>query len=84
MRRRFLFIIIPLFALLAAATALAVRMWTGISAGPGMDGHGKAALIIGALGSLILGGGLMALVFFSSRRGYDDRANAASPLRKDE
>jgi hypothetical protein len=83
MRRRFLFIVIPLFALLAAAATLAVRMWTGISGGPGMDGHGEAALIIGAAGSLILGCGLMALVFFSSRRGYDDRASAARKLPRE-
>lgn len=38
----------------------------------GMSGHGYAALILGAFGTLALGAGLMALVFFSSRRGYDD------------
>jgi hypothetical protein len=40
-----------------------------------MNGNGVAALIIGGIGSLVLGGGLMALVFFSSRRGYDDAAD---------
>jgi hypothetical protein len=34
--------------------------------------------VIGGIGSLILGGGLMALVFFSSRRGYDDAADLKS------
>lgn len=37
-----------------------------------MSGHGWFALILGVVISLALGAGLMALVFFSSRRGYDD------------
>lgn len=36
--------------------------------------HGTFALILCALGILGLGGGLMALVFFSSRSGFDDEA----------
>ncbi|GBD41976.1 hypothetical protein HRbin39_01363 [bacterium HR39] len=36
--------------------------------------HGWIALALGALVTLLLGGGLMALVFHSARRGYDDRA----------
>jgi hypothetical protein len=34
--------------------------------------HGTLALILGAGASLVIGGGLMVLIFFSSRRGYDD------------
>jgi hypothetical protein len=40
-----------------------------------MNHNGVTALIIGGIGSLALGGGLMALVFFSARRGYDDAAD---------
>jgi len=38
-----------------------------------MSIHGWIALTIGTLVSLALGGGLMALVFYSARKGYDDR-----------
>lgn len=34
--------------------------------------HGYVALGLGVVLSLLLGGGLMALAFFSSRKGYDD------------
>jgi hypothetical protein len=37
-----------------------------------MSIHGYVALGLGVVLSLVLGGGLMALAFFSSRRGYDD------------
>ena len=38
-----------------------------------MSIHGWIALSLGTLVSLALGGGLMALVFHSARKGYDDR-----------
>src|SRR3546814_12230639 len=40
--------------------------------GVAMSGHGTTAMILGVLFSLVIGVGLMALVFISSRRGYDD------------
>ena len=73
--RRFNPILLFLVALLGAAGFLAYREWMATEGGPAMSGHGVAALIIGAVGSLVLGGGLMALVFLSSRRGYDDAAD---------
>jgi TRAP-type C4-dicarboxylate transport system permease small subunit len=36
-----------------------------------IDTHGYIALGLGILLSMILGGGLMALVFYSNRKGYD-------------
>jgi hypothetical protein len=36
--------------------------------------HGLIALGLGAVATFALGAGLMALVFFSNRRGYDDQA----------
>jgi hypothetical protein len=48
------------------------RKWRLPEGGPTMNSHGVASLVIGVVGSLVLGGGLMALVFLSSRRGYDD------------
>jgi hypothetical protein len=38
-----------------------------------MSVHGWIALTIGTVLSLLVGGGLMALVFYSARHGYDDR-----------
>lgn len=38
-----------------------------------MSIHGWIALALGTFVSLALGGGLMALVFHSARKGYDDR-----------
>jgi hypothetical protein len=38
-----------------------------------MSIHGWIALALGTFFSLALGGGLMALVFHSARKGYDDR-----------
>jgi hypothetical protein len=38
-----------------------------------MSIHGWIALTLGTVLSLAVGGGLMALVFYSARKGYDDR-----------
>lgn len=38
-----------------------------------MSIHGWIALSLGTFLSLAVGGGLMALVFYSARKGYDDR-----------
>jgi hypothetical protein len=38
-----------------------------------MSVHGWVALGLGTFLSLAVGGGLMALVFYSARKGYDDR-----------
>ena len=37
-----------------------------------MTGHGETALVLGVTFSIILGVGLMALVFLSNRWGYDE------------
>jgi hypothetical protein len=44
-----------------------------------MSIHGWIALTLGTLLSLAVGGGLMALVFHSARRGYDDRIEIDRP-----
>ena len=41
--------------------------------------HGWIALGLGTLLSLAVGGGLMALVFYSARKGYDDRIEIDTP-----
>lgn len=65
---------LTLFGLLAATTAVGFYLWTSLE-GVEMSGHGWAAMILGILFSLALGVGLMALVFISSRRGYDDEVS---------
>jgi hypothetical protein len=44
-----------------------------------MSVHGWIALSLGTFLSLAVGGGLMALVFYSARRGYDERADFRRP-----
>jgi heme/copper-type cytochrome/quinol oxidase subunit 2 len=69
-----------LFGLLALAVMFMVSAWTHTKAE--MSVHGWIALTLGVLFSLIVGCGLMALVFYSSRRGYDERAHAAQSHRE--
>jgi hypothetical protein len=44
-----------------------------------MSIHGWIALGLGTFLSLAVGGGLMALVFYSARKGYDDRIEVETP-----
>jgi hypothetical protein len=80
MERKSVILIVVLVALLAAAVGFSVHVWTSVGAdasqgGEAMNGNGYTALVLGGIGTLALGGGLMALMFFSSRRGYDDAAD---------
>ena len=63
--------VLTLLGLLAACTAVAVYLWISLE-GVEMSGHGWAAMILGIIFTLVLGVGLMALVFISNKRGYDD------------
>jgi hypothetical protein len=67
------FVIAALMALLVASLYYAYGIWTALGAAD-MPGWMYAAMAGGVLFSLIVGGGLMALVFYSSRAGYDDEA----------
>jgi hypothetical protein len=86
MERKTLVLIILLLLMLGAAVGFSYHVWTSVDAdtqgGGTMNGNGMAALIIGGIGTLVLGGGLMALVFYSSRRGYDDAADLRHDLDK--
>ncbi|MEQ8398102.1 hypothetical protein [Thalassobaculum sp.] len=64
-----LLLLAVLGGVLAVAVALVVSTWSG---GAEISGHGYAAMAIGVLFTVALGGGLMALVFYSHRHGYDD------------
>jgi hypothetical protein len=68
---RSLYILVPLFALLAVSLWFAGTSWVHLGGDP-IPAFGWVALIGGVAFSLLVGGGLMALVFYSSRHGYDD------------
>jgi hypothetical protein len=68
-----LLLILVLGGLLAAALFAAAAAWVAVGDIP-LSGHGIVALVLGVLASLALGVGLMFLVFYSSRRGYDEDA----------
>jgi hypothetical protein len=55
--------------------AVAVYLWLSLG-DVAMSAAGYLALIAGGLGTLGLGVGLMTLVFYSHRHGFDDRAGA--------
>jgi hypothetical protein len=62
-----------LLPLLVGAIAISVWVWRQLGDAE-MGVHGYIALGLGALFTLLIGGGLMALVFYSHRHGYDERA----------
>jgi hypothetical protein len=61
-----------LVAILVAALVFGFIGWNLDGAKVTISTNGILALILGGVGTLALGGGLMFLVFYSSRRGYDD------------
>jgi hypothetical protein len=68
---RKLIVFVPLFALLVAALWFAGTAWVRLS-GDAIPLYGWVAIAGGVAFSLVVGGGLMALVFYSHRHGYDD------------
>jgi hypothetical protein len=64
-------LVAALLAILAASVWLAVRTWIATSASP-MPASGYVFMGLGIVLSLVVGCGLMAMVFYSSRHGYDD------------
>jgi hypothetical protein len=64
-------IVVPLLAILAASVWFAAGAWTRIT-GPDMPAAGYVAMALGIVFSLLIGCGLMALLFYSNRHGYDE------------
>ena len=62
--------ILVLFFFLAWASWYAVHVWGELS-GVGMSPLGWLFMILGAVVTLAVGGGLMWLIFYSSRHHYD-------------
>lgn len=75
MGRGAIFMIACLLGLLVLAGITALLMWQGGSAPLNISLHGFIAMGLGAFGTLAVGGGLMALVFFSNRSGHDARVH---------
>jgi hypothetical protein len=73
-------LLIALLLLLILTAVWAVSAWNDTSSVE-MDKHGWIALGLGTFFSLLIGCGLMALMFFSSRSGHDD---VADPFRRRE
>ena len=69
--RGFWALTVSLLAMLAFAVWGFGEAWRMVGNAP-MSIHGYIALTLGVGLSLLLGCGLMALAFYSSRRGYDD------------
>jgi membrane protein DedA with SNARE-associated domain len=65
---------IILIVLLSLLVATGVVMYFGWTLGNGTDvpTSGYAAMALGVIVSLAVGFGLMALLFYSSRKGYDE------------
>ena len=64
-------LVVALFALLALSVWFAAYSWTHLGGDP-IPSYGYVAIAGGVVISLAVGGGLMALVFYSNRHGYDD------------
>jgi hypothetical protein len=67
-------VIAALLALLVASVWYAYGLWNALESAA-MPTWMYVAMGGGIIFSLIIGCGLMALVFYSNRQGYDDRAN---------
>jgi hypothetical protein len=62
-----------IIGILAALGLVGYFIYIGLTVeGPAMPAQGYVALTLGVVFSLLVGFGLMALLFFSSRRGYDE------------
>ena len=66
-------LVVVLLGLLVAALWLAAHTWIATAASP-MPASAYVFMTLGVVFSVIVGCGLMALVFYSNRAGYDDQA----------
>jgi hypothetical protein len=64
-------LVLALAGILAAACWFAADAWLDVT-GPPMPTTGYVAMGLGVVFSLVVGCGLMALLFYSSRHGYDE------------
>lgn len=74
-------VIVGLLVILGVTVGWAIWGWQQ-TAGTAMGFHGWLAMILGIVFTIVIGCGLMGLMFYSSRYGYDERASDLSD--KDE
>lgn len=67
-------VLAPLVAILVASVWFAAYGWLATE-GPAMPVAGYVAMAAGIFFTLLVGVGLMSLVFYSRRHGYDDAAD---------
>lgn len=73
-----LLLIVSLGGMLVVALIWAGWVWMSLGA-VDLGANGVIAMVLGIVFSLLVGGGLMALVFYSARHGYDDRVMTEEP-----
>ena len=66
--------IAAIVVVLALIAALIIPLWTKTAAIP-MDPFAVKMIVLMVIGCFAVGGGLMFLVFYSARKGYDDRVH---------
>jgi hypothetical protein len=76
------FTLVVLLCLLAASAGVALWVWREIGEVE-IGAHGWIALGLGVALTFLVGAGLMALMFYSARRGYDERAHEADRTHAD-
>jgi flagellar basal body-associated protein FliL len=65
-------IILVVLLLLLVATGVVIYVGWTLGNGTDMPSSGYASMALGVVVSLAVGFGLMALIFYSSRKGYDE------------
>ena len=71
-------LVVVLFGILAGAVWYAAYAWMAVD-GPPMPASGYIFMTLGVVLSLLVGFGLMGLIFYSSRHGYDDQSIDEQP-----
>ena len=64
-------LVVTLLGLLAGSMWFAVHTWMSVE-GPPMPATGYVAMTLGVVFSVVIGSGLMGLIFYSNRHGYDE------------
>ena len=72
MNRLGIVLLVGMGAVLILAIGYAWQLWMAVN-DVDIGVHGWTAMILGSVFSLVVGVGLMFLIFYSHRKGYDDR-----------
>ena len=75
-------LLVALLAILAVSIWYSAQGWMSVE-GPAIPLAGYVAMAAGIFFTLVVGIGLMSLVFYSRRHGYDDAADRGHSERED-